>query len=235
MLKLPQIATANGIPCTISRWKRLMSRSRIIFRRETRAWLEANCPPEMRQPMTSDERHMSGAAATRSSRPSRSASGSSGCATRGWTVPDWPKEYGGGGLDAPSTKMLRAGNGGDLGARTPLSSLRHLDARAGAAEIRHRRAEEGASAEDRRGRDPLVPGLFRAERRLRPRLAADPGRERGRRLSHHRPEDLDRPTPTTPTGSSAWSAPIAPARSTTASASSCSTWPRRASRPSRSC
>jgi hypothetical protein len=25
------------------------------FRRETRAWLEANCPPEMRRPMTSDE------------------------------------------------------------------------------------------------------------------------------------------------------------------------------------
>ena len=23
------------------------------FRSETRAWLEANCPPEMRQPMTS--------------------------------------------------------------------------------------------------------------------------------------------------------------------------------------
>ena len=25
------------------------------FRRETRAWLEANCPPEMRKPMTSEE------------------------------------------------------------------------------------------------------------------------------------------------------------------------------------
>ena len=25
------------------------------FRRETRNWLEANCPPEMRRPMTSDE------------------------------------------------------------------------------------------------------------------------------------------------------------------------------------
>ena len=24
------------------------------FRRETRAWLEANCPPEMRRPMTSE-------------------------------------------------------------------------------------------------------------------------------------------------------------------------------------
>ena len=25
------------------------------FRRETRAWLDANCPPEMRRPMTLDE------------------------------------------------------------------------------------------------------------------------------------------------------------------------------------
>ena len=33
--------------------------------------------------------------------------------------------------------------------RSPLSIVRHLDARAGAAEIRHRCAEEGASAEDR--------------------------------------------------------------------------------------
>jgi hypothetical protein len=24
------------------------------FRHETRAWLEANCPPEMRRPMTAD-------------------------------------------------------------------------------------------------------------------------------------------------------------------------------------
>ena len=69
--------------------------------------------------------------------------------------------------------------------------VRHLHARAGAVEIRHRGAEEGTSAEDRRRPDPLVPGLFRAERRLRPRLAADPRRQRRRRLRHQRPEDLD--------------------------------------------
>src|SRR6185369_2506058 len=67
----------------------------------------------------------------------------------------------------------------------------HLDAWAGAAEVWQRSAEAGASAKDRRGPDPLVPGLFRAECRIGPRLAADPRRERGRRLHHQRPEDLD--------------------------------------------
>jgi hypothetical protein len=40
-------------------------------------------------------------------------------------------------------------------------------------------------------RDPLVPGLFRAGRRLRPRGAADPLRGQGRPLPGQRPEDLD--------------------------------------------
>ena len=38
---------------------------------------------------------------------------------------------------------------------------------------------------------PLVPGLQRARRRLRPRLAAHPGRPRRRRVRHHRPQGLD--------------------------------------------
>ena len=32
---------------------------------------------------------------------------------KGWTVPHWPKEYGGGGLDAEQAKIVRAGDGGD--------------------------------------------------------------------------------------------------------------------------
>ena len=111
-------------------------------------------------------------------------------AERGWTVPTWPREYGGGGL----TRRRGQGAGaGDARARLPLAAaqLRHLDARAGAAEVRQRRAEARAPAEDRARRDPLVPGLFRAERRLRPRLAADPRRGPRRPLRRQRPEDLD--------------------------------------------
>ena len=38
---------------------------------------------------------------------------------------------------------------------------------------------------------PLVPGLQRARRRIRPGLAADPGRARRRRVRHHRPQGVD--------------------------------------------
>ena len=57
-----------------------------------------------------------------------------------------------------------------------------------------------------------MPGLFRAQCRLRSRLAADPRRGRRRPLHRQRPEGLDRPTPTRPTGSSAWSAPTSTAK-----------------------
>ena len=68
---------------------------------------------------------------------------------KGWTVPDWPKEYGGGGLDRRRAQGAARGDGGDRRALAAVE-FRHLDARAGAAEIRQRGAEEGASAEDRR-------------------------------------------------------------------------------------
>ncbi len=159
------------------------------FRRETRAWLEANCPPEMRQPMTSDEdTFWGGRNAKFSSEPQRVWF--ERMRDKGWTVPHWPKEYGGGGLDGEQAKIVRQEMAA-IGARAAAGLVRHFHARAGAVEIRHRGAEEGAPAEDHRRPDPLVPGLFRAERRLRPRLAADPRRKRWRRFHHQRPEDLD--------------------------------------------
>ena len=219
---------------TSARWKRHAMSDLEKFRSETRAWLEANCPPEMRRPMTSDERHLLG-------RPQRQilvraaarlvrADARQGLDRAGLAEGIWRRRA----RCRAEHKVLREEMAA-IGARSPLSSLRHLDARAGAAEIRHRGAEAGASAEDRARRDPLVPGLFRAERRLRPRLAADPRRERRRRFHHQRPEDLDllrqlRRLDLLP-GAHRFQRP----RSTTASVSSCSTWPRRASRPSRSC
>src|SRR5204863_161119 len=41
---------------------------------------------------------------------------------KGWTVPDWPKEYGGGGLDRAEHKVLREEMSA-MGARSPLSSF----------------------------------------------------------------------------------------------------------------
>jgi alkylation response protein AidB-like acyl-CoA dehydrogenase len=43
-------------------------------------------------------------------------------ASRGWTVPDWPKEYGGGGLSAAETKILKE-EMASLGCRPPLTSF----------------------------------------------------------------------------------------------------------------
>src|SRR5229473_1093658 len=68
------------------------------FRRETRAWLEANCPPEMRRPMTSDEDTFWGGRNTKfSSEPQRVWF--ERMRDKGWTVPHWPKEHGGAEID----------------------------------------------------------------------------------------------------------------------------------------
>jgi alkylation response protein AidB-like acyl-CoA dehydrogenase len=91
------------------------------FRAETRAWLAANCPPEMRQPMVNDEDTFWGGRNTRfASEPQRVWF--ERMRDKGWTVPHWPKEYGGGGLDADETKILRAEMAA-ISARLPLVSF----------------------------------------------------------------------------------------------------------------
>jgi len=91
------------------------------FRTETRAWLAANCPPEMLKPATSDEDvFWGGRNAKFSSEPQRIWF--ERMRDRGWTVPDWPREYGGGGLEAAEAKILREEMAA-IGARPPLSSF----------------------------------------------------------------------------------------------------------------
>ena len=91
------------------------------FRRETRAWLEANCPPEMRRPMTAEEDTFWGGRNTRySSEPQRVWF--ERMRDKGWTVPHWPTEFGGGGLDPEQAKILRQEMSA-IGARQPLTSF----------------------------------------------------------------------------------------------------------------
>ena len=91
------------------------------FLRETRAWLEANCPPEMRTPMTSEEdTFWGGRHAKFSSEPQRIWF--ERMRDKGWTVPHWPKEYGGGGLDGEEAKIVRQEMAA-IGARAPLTSF----------------------------------------------------------------------------------------------------------------
>ncbi|MGR8920484.1 MAG: acyl-CoA dehydrogenase family protein [Gammaproteobacteria bacterium] len=90
------------------------------FRRETRAWLEENCPPSMRTPMPEDERVWGGRNATFKNPESRVWL--ERMAARGWTAPTWPSEYGGGGLDADEARVLNE-ELSRLRARVALSSF----------------------------------------------------------------------------------------------------------------
>jgi alkylation response protein AidB-like acyl-CoA dehydrogenase len=77
------------------------------FRAETRAWLEANCPAEARGPMRSEaEMIWGGRKASFASEGHRLWLERMGA--RGWTAPEWPREYGGGGLSREQAKVLAA-------------------------------------------------------------------------------------------------------------------------------
>ncbi|MFW2852153.1 acyl-CoA dehydrogenase family protein [Sphingomonas sp. TX0543] len=91
------------------------------FRAETRTWLEANCPPEMREPIRTEKDSVWGGRDQGEMTPAQKQ-WMDRMGARGWTVPDWPKEYGGGGLSAAETKVLRE-EMAKLRCRNPLSSF----------------------------------------------------------------------------------------------------------------
>ena len=91
------------------------------FRAETRAWLLANCPAEMRQPMATEDDVCWGGRKFRFSSPAQQQ-WLERMAERGWTVPTWPKAYGGGGLTALQAKVL-AQEMRALNCRSPLNSF----------------------------------------------------------------------------------------------------------------
>ena len=74
------------------------------FGEETRAWLEENCPASMRTPMPADEIPGFGRRA-RYKNPDTKL-WLDRMADRGWTLPMWPAEYGGGGLSKDRTQVL---------------------------------------------------------------------------------------------------------------------------------
>jgi acyl-CoA dehydrogenase len=91
------------------------------FRSETRAWLEANCPGQMREPIRSeDDLCWGGRNWTFKSGAQRQWL--EAMAERGWTVPDWPKDYGGGGLSSDETRVLKQ-EMARIGARPALTSF----------------------------------------------------------------------------------------------------------------
>ena len=91
------------------------------FRSETRAWLEANCPPEMREPVRDeDDIYWGGRRATFKNAAQKAWL--EACIAKGYTVPAWPKAYGGAGISPAEAKVLRE-EMGRINARPPLSSF----------------------------------------------------------------------------------------------------------------
>ncbi len=91
------------------------------FRETTRGWLAEHCPPEMREPARGDEDVCWGGRNPTFSSPAQKQ-WLEVMGARGWTAPDWPSEYGGGGLSPAETKILREEMAA-LGCRSPLHSF----------------------------------------------------------------------------------------------------------------
>lgn len=91
------------------------------FRKETRTWLEANCPLGMRRPLEGEEDTCWGGRKWKFQSDAQRL-WLERMAAKGWTVPEWPAEYGGGGLSRAEAKILRDEMRA-LGCRSPLDSF----------------------------------------------------------------------------------------------------------------
>ncbi|MBT6115370.1 MAG: acyl-CoA dehydrogenase [Porticoccaceae bacterium] len=90
------------------------------FRQETRDWLEQNCPASMRLPTAGDDSCWGGRNFKFASEDQKLWM--ERMAAKGWTAPDWPTEYGGGGLDKGQRKVLKE-ELASINARSPLDSF----------------------------------------------------------------------------------------------------------------
>ena len=134
------------------------------------------------------------------------------------------------GLDAAAAPHLARGDA--AGQRAGAARLQHQHDRPGHRGLRQPGAEGALPAEDGEPRHLVVPGLLRARRRLRPRLAAHHRRPRRRRLGRQRPEDLDDARPARRLDLLPGAAPTRPRRRSSA-ASRC--WSSRWTPPASPC
>ena len=90
------------------------------FRTDVRAWLAENCPPEKRGQMAEDDHCFGGRNWVFKNEAQRLWL--ERMAARGWTAPQWPREYGGGGLSGAEAAVLRE-EMERIEAHAPLTSL----------------------------------------------------------------------------------------------------------------
>jgi acyl-CoA dehydrogenase len=91
------------------------------FRSEARTWLEANCPAEMREPVKGDMDFCWGGRNYEFQSDAQKL-WLDRMVAQGWTVPTWPKEYGGAGLSRKEEIVLLQ-EMKRINARSPLSSF----------------------------------------------------------------------------------------------------------------
>ena len=91
------------------------------FRIEVRDWLTANCPEPMRRPPAGEEDACWGGRRFRFQSDDQRL-WLERMADRGWTVPTWPKAYGGGGLSKDEASVLKEEMRA-MGCRSPLDSF----------------------------------------------------------------------------------------------------------------
>jgi alkylation response protein AidB-like acyl-CoA dehydrogenase len=91
-----------------------------IFRADTRAWLDANCPASMRTPTPENEVVWGGRNQEWVNPDSKVWMEC--MAEKGWTVPRWPTQYGGGGLSIDEDRVLNQ-EMRRITARSPLQSF----------------------------------------------------------------------------------------------------------------
>lgn len=75
------------------------------FRNEARDWLEENCPASMRTPMASDSDVIWGGRRQEYKNPDAKL-WLERMGEKGWTAPEWPADYGGGGLSKAEAMVL---------------------------------------------------------------------------------------------------------------------------------
>lgn len=90
------------------------------FRQQVRLWLQENCPPSLRTPIVPDEMVWGGSSVEFKTEDQRLWF--ERMRERGWFAPGWPKQYGGGGLDARQAGIVEQ-EMARLGCRQPQYNL----------------------------------------------------------------------------------------------------------------
>ena len=91
-----------------------------MFRSDVREWLALNCPASQREPMTPQEQYWGGRRGEFYSADAKLWF--ERMRDKGWVVPDWPVEFGGGGLEPQQGKILKE-EMKRIKARTPIYSI----------------------------------------------------------------------------------------------------------------